>query len=52
MDDEKQSKAEKDDENLAKPLKKAKISEDIAIELVINDVTDPTEDDLKASIKK
>ncbi|XP_051902195.1 hypoxia up-regulated protein 1 [Hippocampus zosterae] len=51
-DDEKKSKAEKDDYNLAKPLKKAKISEDIAIELVINDVTDPTEDDRKASIKK
>ncbi|XP_049598142.1 hypoxia up-regulated protein 1 [Syngnathus scovelli] len=47
-DDEKKS----EDENVAKPLKKAKISEDIKIDLVINDVMDPTDNDLKASINK
>ncbi|XP_061658584.1 hypoxia up-regulated protein 1 [Syngnathoides biaculeatus] len=49
---EKKSKAEKDDENVAKHLKKTKISEDIAIELILNDVLDPTANDLNASKKK
>ncbi|XP_061557914.1 hypoxia up-regulated protein 1 [Phycodurus eques] len=51
-DSEKKSKAEKDDENVAKHLKKTKISEDIAMELIINDVLDPTANDLNASKKK
>ncbi|XP_061606984.1 hypoxia up-regulated protein 1 isoform X2 [Phyllopteryx taeniolatus] len=51
-DSEKKSKAEKDDENVTKHLKKTKISEDIAMELIINDVLDPTANDLNASKKK
>ncbi|XP_057676911.1 hypoxia up-regulated protein 1 isoform X2 [Corythoichthys intestinalis] len=50
-DSEKKIKAE-DDENVTKPLKKTKISEDITIELIINDVLNPTTDDLNASKKK
>ncbi|XP_077402735.1 hypoxia up-regulated protein 1 [Vanacampus margaritifer] len=52
QDDEKKAKAESQDENVAVPVKKAKISEDIPIELIINDVLDLTDNDLKASIKK
>ncbi|XP_077360542.1 hypoxia up-regulated protein 1 isoform X2 [Festucalex cinctus] len=51
-DDDKKSKTESPDENVAAPVKKAKISEDVNIELIINDVLDPTDKDLKASIKK
>ncbi|CAG5986498.1 unnamed protein product [Menidia menidia] len=41
-----------EEEKKAKPQKKSKISEDITVELVINDVIDPTADELDASKKK
>uniref|UniRef100_H3C7Q5 Hypoxia up-regulated protein 1 n=1 Tax=Tetraodon nigroviridis TaxID=99883 RepID=H3C7Q5_TETNG len=41
-----------DAERKAKPKKKSKISEDIAVELLINDVLDPTPDELTSSKKK
>uniref|UniRef100_A0A4W6DG24 Hypoxia up-regulated protein 1 n=1 Tax=Lates calcarifer TaxID=8187 RepID=A0A4W6DG24_LATCA len=41
------AEAEKDVEKKTKPQKKTKISEDITVQLVINDIFDPTEDDLK-----
>ncbi|XP_031166612.1 hypoxia up-regulated protein 1 [Sander lucioperca] len=46
--------AEKDEEEekKAKPLKKSKIAEEITVELVINDILDPTADDVTASKKK
>nr|XP_057943855.1 hypoxia up-regulated protein 1 isoform X2 [Doryrhamphus excisus] len=50
-DTEKKS-TEKHEEKLAKPQKKTKISEDITIEVILNDVLDPTADDLTASKKK
>ncbi|XP_038564044.1 hypoxia up-regulated protein 1 isoform X2 [Micropterus salmoides] len=46
------TEAEKDVEKKAKPQKKSKISEDIAVELVINDILDPTADDVTSSKKK
>ncbi|XP_045896171.1 hypoxia up-regulated protein 1 isoform X2 [Micropterus dolomieu] len=46
------TEAEKDVEKKAKPQKKSKISEDIAVELVINDLLDPTADDVTSSKKK
>ncbi|XP_040908123.1 hypoxia up-regulated protein 1 [Toxotes jaculatrix] len=46
------AEAEKDVEKKAKPQKKTKISEDITVELVINDVFDPTADDVASSQKK
>lgn len=39
-------------EKKAKPKKKSKISEDISVELLINDILDPTADDLTSSKKK
>ncbi|XP_077449375.1 hypoxia up-regulated protein 1 isoform X1 [Stigmatopora argus] len=50
-DSEKILKAE-DDETVARPLKKTKISEDITIELIMNDVLNPTTNDLNASKMK
>uniref|UniRef100_A0A3Q1FYY0 Hypoxia up-regulated protein 1 n=1 Tax=Acanthochromis polyacanthus TaxID=80966 RepID=A0A3Q1FYY0_9TELE len=46
------TEVEKDAEKKAKPQKKSKISEDITVELVINDILDPTTEDLTASKKK
>uniref|UniRef100_H3CT55 Hypoxia up-regulated protein 1 n=1 Tax=Tetraodon nigroviridis TaxID=99883 RepID=H3CT55_TETNG len=43
---------EADAERKAKPKKKSKISEDIAVELLINDVLDPTPEELTSSKKK
>ncbi|XP_022601516.1 hypoxia up-regulated protein 1 [Seriola dumerili] len=43
---------EKELEKKAKPQKKTKISEDITVELVINDISDPTADDVTSSQKK
>ncbi|XP_054611866.1 hypoxia up-regulated protein 1 [Dunckerocampus dactyliophorus] len=51
-DTEKKSTTEKHVEKVAKPQKKTKISEDITIEVILNDVLDPTADDLAASKKK
>lgn len=39
-------------EQKAKPKKKSKISEDITVELLTNDILDPTPDDLTSSKKK
>lgn len=44
--------ADADAEKKAKPKKKSKISEDITVELFINDVLDPTADDLASSKKR
>lgn len=44
--------AEKDVEKKAKSQKKSKISEDISVELVINDILNPTADDVTSSKKK
>lgn len=41
-----------DAEKKAKPKKKSKLSEDITVELLINDILDPTTDDLTSSKKK
>ncbi|XP_072231810.1 hypoxia up-regulated protein 1 isoform X1 [Leuresthes tenuis] len=49
-DGEKAANAE--EEKKAKPQKKSKISEDIAVELLINDIIDPAADDLASSLKK
>ncbi|XP_053188010.1 hypoxia up-regulated protein 1 isoform X1 [Scomber japonicus] len=46
------AEAEKEAEKKAKPQKKSKISEDIAVELIINDILNPTADDLSSSKKK
>uniref|UniRef100_A0A4W6DEU1 Hypoxia up-regulated protein 1 n=1 Tax=Lates calcarifer TaxID=8187 RepID=A0A4W6DEU1_LATCA len=46
------AEAEKDVEKKTKPQKKTKISEDITVQLVINDIFDPTEDDVISSKKK
>lgn len=46
------SEAEKEAEKKARPQKKSKISEDITVELLINDILDPTADDLTSSKKK
>uniref|UniRef100_A0A3Q0SII5 Hypoxia up-regulated protein 1 n=1 Tax=Amphilophus citrinellus TaxID=61819 RepID=A0A3Q0SII5_AMPCI len=45
------SEAEKEAEKKARPQKKSKISEDITVELLINDILDPTADDLTSSKK-
>lgn len=50
-EEEKPENAE-DAEKKTKPKKKSKISEDIAVELVINDILDPTGEDLTSSKKK
>lgn len=39
-------------EKKARPQKKSKISEEITLELLINDIVDPTADDLTSSKKK
>ncbi|XP_034745411.1 hypoxia up-regulated protein 1 isoform X1 [Etheostoma cragini] len=44
--------ADKDEQKNAKPQKKSKITEDIAVELVLNDILDPTTDDVASSKKK
>ncbi|XP_040006269.1 hypoxia up-regulated protein 1 isoform X2 [Xiphias gladius] len=51
---EKSGKAEeeKDAEKNVKPQKKTKISEDITVELVVNDIFSPTADDVTSSQKK
>ncbi|KAG7224627.1 hypothetical protein INR49_011380 [Caranx melampygus] len=46
------AEAEKEVEKKAKPQKKSKISEEITVELVVNDISDPTADDLTSSKKK
>ncbi|KAF7656509.1 hypothetical protein LDENG_00040020 [Lucifuga dentata] len=46
------AEAEKEVEKKAKQQKKTKISEDIAVELVINDILDPSAEDLTSSKKK
>ncbi|KAM6911153.1 hypoxia up-regulated protein 1 [Lycodopsis pacificus] len=46
------AEAEKDAEKNAKPQKKSKIAEDILVELVINDILNPTADDVTSSKKK
>ncbi|XP_028840520.1 hypoxia up-regulated protein 1 isoform X2 [Denticeps clupeoides] len=54
--DEKEIKGEKaeegKEENKDKPQKKSKISEDVRVELVVNDVLDPSIDDIDSSTKK
>uniref|UniRef100_A0A671V9M5 Hypoxia up-regulated protein 1 n=1 Tax=Sparus aurata TaxID=8175 RepID=A0A671V9M5_SPAAU len=46
------AESEKDVEKKAKPQKKSKISEDITVTLVLNDILDPTADDVTSSKKK
>ncbi|KAI3373683.1 hypothetical protein L3Q82_021961 [Scortum barcoo] len=46
------AEAEKDTEKKAKSQKKSKISEDITAELIINDILNPTADDVTSSKKK
>uniref|UniRef100_A0A673AG16 Hypoxia up-regulated protein 1 n=1 Tax=Sphaeramia orbicularis TaxID=375764 RepID=A0A673AG16_9TELE len=46
------AEAEKEAESKAKPQKKSKISDEITVELVINDILNPTTDDLASSKKK
>ncbi|XP_037605415.1 hypoxia up-regulated protein 1 isoform X2 [Sebastes umbrosus] len=47
------AEAEKDEEKKeVKPQKKSKIAEDITVELVTNDIIDPTADDVASSKKK
>ncbi|XP_068456851.1 hypoxia up-regulated protein 1 isoform X2 [Clinocottus analis] len=46
------TEAERDAEKKAKPQKKSKIAENITVELVINDILDPTADDVTSSKKK
>lgn len=46
------TEAEKDAEDKAKPQKKSKISEDITVELIIQDILNPTADDVASSKKK
>ncbi|XP_075958327.1 hypoxia up-regulated protein 1 isoform X1 [Anarhichas minor] len=46
------AEAEKDAEKKAKPQKKSKIADDILVELVINDILNPTADDVTSSKKK
>lgn len=46
------TEVEKDADKKVKPQKKTKISEDITATLVINDILDPTEDDVTSSKKK
>lgn len=49
---ENKTNEEADAEKKAKPKKKSKISEDITVELLINDVLDPTTDQLASSKKR
>uniref|UniRef100_A0A667Z1K7 Hypoxia up-regulated protein 1 n=1 Tax=Myripristis murdjan TaxID=586833 RepID=A0A667Z1K7_9TELE len=46
------AEVEKEVEKKAKPQKKSKISEDIGVELVINDIVDPSVEDITSSKKK
>uniref|UniRef100_A0A8C5EI81 Hypoxia up-regulated protein 1 n=1 Tax=Gouania willdenowi TaxID=441366 RepID=A0A8C5EI81_GOUWI len=46
------TEAEKEVEKKTKPQKRVKISEDVAVELIFNDILDPTADDLATSKKK
>ncbi|KAJ4929506.1 hypothetical protein JOQ06_018531 [Pogonophryne albipinna] len=46
------TEAEKEAERKAKPQKKSKISEDVAAELITNDILDPTAEDVASSKKK
>ena len=46
------TEAEKEAERKAKPPKKSKISEDVAAELITNDILDPTAEDVASSKKK
>lgn len=39
-------------EKKTKPQKRTKISEDVAMEFLINDIMDPTAEDLNSSKKK
>ncbi|XP_033954612.1 hypoxia up-regulated protein 1 isoform X2 [Pseudochaenichthys georgianus] len=50
--DAENTEAEKDAERKAKPQKKSKISEDVAAELITNDILDPTAEDVASSKKK
>lgn len=52
VDQENKTNGDADAEKKAKPKKKSKISEDIAVELLVNDILDPTTDDLSSSKKK
>lgn len=49
---ENKTNGEADAEKKAKPKKKSKISEDITVELLINDILDPTTDQLASSKKR
>ncbi|KAM9846707.1 hypoxia up-regulated protein 1 [Aulostomus maculatus] len=49
---EKSADADKNVEKATKPQKKSKISEEITVELIINDVLDPTAEDLTSSKKR
>ncbi|KAM4620871.1 hypoxia up-regulated protein 1 [Polymixia lowei] len=46
------AEAEKEAEKKAAPQKKTKISEDVGVELVTNDILNPTADDITSSTKK
>lgn len=46
------TEADKEAEKKTKPQKKSKISDEIAVELVVHDILDPTDDDLTSSKKK
>lgn len=48
------AEAEKDvdKKEVSKPQKKTKISEDVSVELIMNDVLDPTAEDVASSKKK
>ncbi|KAK7904314.1 hypothetical protein WMY93_016921 [Mugilogobius chulae] len=48
----KSESADKEADKKAKPQKKSKISDEIAVELVIHDIVDPTSDEVVASKKK
>lgn len=52
VEQENQTNGEAEAEKKAKPKKKSKISEDVTVELLINDILDPTADDLTSSKKK
>lgn len=52
MEQDNKTNGDADAEKKAKPKKKSKISEDISVELLINDILDPTTDDLTSSKKK
>lgn len=49
---ENKTNGEADAEKKEKPKKKSKISEDITVELLINDILDPTTDQLASSKKR